>query len=58
MLASRGIFPPRDQTQVSCVSCIASGFSTVEPSGKPLQTYTILDLSDLVDKAKQRSKSF
>ena len=55
MLASRGIFPPRDQTQVSCVSCIASGFSTTEPLGKALQRYTILDSSDLVDKPKQRS---
>ena len=30
----QGIFPPRDQTRVSCVSCIAGGFFTTEPLGK------------------------
>ena len=32
MTSSRGSFQPRDQT---CVSCIASGFFTTEPLGKP-----------------------
>ena len=27
---------PRDQTQVSCVFCIADRFLTTEPLGKPL----------------------
>ena len=27
----------RDQTRVSCVSCIARGFFTTEPLGKPLE---------------------
>ena len=39
MLASRGILPPRDQTQVSCVSCIASRFFTSESLGKPTYVY-------------------
>ena len=33
MPSSRASSPPRDRTQVSC---IAGGFSTAEPSGKPL----------------------
>ena len=32
---SRGSFWPRDRTPISCVSCIASGFFTAEPLGKP-----------------------
>ena len=31
MLSSRGSFPPRDQTHISCDSCIASWFFTTEP---------------------------
>ena len=31
---SRGSSSPRDQTQVSCVSCIEGGFFTTEPLGK------------------------
>ena len=34
--SSRGSFQPRDQTHVSCGSCIAGGFFTTEPLGKPL----------------------
>ena len=30
-----GSSPPRDQTRVSCGSCIAGGFFTTEPPGKP-----------------------
>ena len=33
---SRGSSPPRDQTHVSCVSCIAGGFFTTVPPGKPI----------------------
>ena len=33
MPSSRGSSPPRDQT---CISCIAGGFFTTEPPGKPL----------------------
>ena len=33
--SSRGFSPPRDQTGVSCVSCIAGRFFTTEPPGKP-----------------------
>ena len=33
---SKGSFRPRDQTFVSCVSCIAGRFLTHEPSRKPL----------------------
>ena len=32
---SRGSSWPRDRTPISCVSCIASGFFTAEPPGKP-----------------------
>ena len=32
----RGSFPPRDQTQVSCVSCIAGRFFTTELPAKPV----------------------
>ena len=32
---SRGSSQPRDQTRVSCVSCIACRFFTAEPLGKP-----------------------
>ena len=28
---------PRDQTRVSCISCIAGRFFTTEPPGKPIQ---------------------
>ena len=33
--SSRGTSPPRDQTCVSQASCIAGGFFTAEPLGKP-----------------------
>ena len=33
--SSRGSSPPTDQTLISCVSCIAGGFFTDEPFGKP-----------------------
>ena len=32
---SRGSSPPRDQTHISCVSCIAGRFLTTELPGKP-----------------------
>ena len=31
----QGSWPPRDQTCISCVSCIAGGFFSAEPPGKP-----------------------
>ena len=33
--SSRGSFPPRDLTHVSCSFCIAGGFFTAESLGKP-----------------------
>ena len=33
----------RDQTQVSCVSALASGFFTTEPPGKPLNHWTTME---------------
>ena len=36
----RGSFRPRDQTQVSCVSCIASRLFTSESLEKPICVYT------------------
>ena len=35
MSSSRGSSQPRDQTRASCISCIAGGFFTTEPPGKP-----------------------
>ena len=35
MLSSRESSQPRDWTWVSCVSCIAGGFLTTKPPGKP-----------------------
>ena len=35
MLSSRVYFLPRDQTHIACHSCIAGGFLTTEPLGKP-----------------------
>ena len=35
MLSSRGSSRPRDQTGVTWVSCIAGGFFTTGPPGKP-----------------------
>ena len=37
--SSRGSSQPRDQKCDSCVSCIAGGFFTAEPWGKPICTY-------------------
>ena len=31
----QGIFPPRDRTCVSSISCFAGGFFAMEPPGKP-----------------------
>ena len=36
--SSRGLTWPRDQTCISCVSCIADGLFTTEPPGKPFQS--------------------
>ena len=33
--SSRGSSQPRDRTQVTCISCIAGGFFTLEPLGEP-----------------------
>ena len=33
--SARGSSPPRDQTWVSCISSIGSGFFTMEPPGNP-----------------------
>ena len=35
---SRGSFGPKDQTLISCISCIAEGFLTTELMGKPPQS--------------------
>ena len=35
MPSSRGPSQPRDQTRVSCISCVAGGFLTAEPVRKP-----------------------
>ena len=37
MPSSRRSSRCRDQTHVSCTSCIAGGFSTTEPLGRPIQ---------------------
>jgi len=38
--SSRGSSQPREQTQVSCVSCIAGGFFTAEPPRKRLFVFS------------------
>ena len=40
MTFSRGSFQPRDQTSVSCVSCIAGGFFTAEPLSSAQSLHT------------------
>ena len=40
--SSRGFSWPRDQTHISCISCIAGRFFTTEPVGKPqIKTHQI-----------------
>ena len=39
MPSSRGSTQPRNQTHVSCSSCIADGFLTTEPPGKHKERY-------------------
>ena len=47
MPSSRGSSRPRDWTQVSFVFCIAGGFFTAEPLGKPLNTvYLFISVFD------------
>ena len=36
---SRGSSQPRDQTHISCISCIAGRFFTTAPPGKPQENY-------------------
>ena len=43
--SSRGSSRPRDQIHVSCVSCVAGGFFTTEPPGKPLNYRVCLCLT-------------
>ena len=43
MPSSRESFWPRDQTYISCGSCIAGGFFTTEPQGKLYEAYVITD---------------
>ena len=35
MPSSRGSSWPRDRISISCISCMASGFFTIEPAGRP-----------------------
>ena len=46
MSSSRVSSQPRDQTLISCISCIAGRFFTTEPSGKP--THSTQDFSTIV----------
>ena len=39
--SSRGSSQPRDRTHISCDSCIAGGFFTAEPPGKPMRCYCL-----------------
>ena len=41
MPSSRESSPSRDRTFVSCISCIAGGFFTTEPPGKPRGSYIL-----------------
>ena len=42
ILSSRESSWPRDRTHVFCISCIAGGFFTTEPLGKPTSHYAAL----------------
>ena len=44
---SRGSSAPRDPTQVSYVSCIAGGFFTSEPPGKPIKKVQLKYIEDI-----------
>ena len=49
---SKEYSPPRDQT---CISCIAGGFFTAEPPGKPTymhSKYKYKELADIIREAK------
>ena len=41
---SRGSFQPGDLTHVSCISCIANVFFTIEPPGKPGRALTSIKI--------------
>ena len=51
----RNLFPTRDQTRVSCVSCIAGRFFTTEPSRKPLINSTHAQLTHSVQRKGGKS---
>ena len=42
MFSSKGSSWPRDQSHISCISCIAGGFFTTEPLGKPCFMYIFI----------------
>ena len=43
--SSRGLSWPRDQTRISCVSCIAGRFFIMEPWGKPFDCLSYVYIS-------------
>ena len=47
MPSSRGTYPPRNRTPISCVFCIAGRFFTSEPPGKPRQ-HTVTQMIKLL----------
>ena len=53
VLSFRGASLPRDGTQVSCGSCIAGGFFSAEPPGKPI---AILKLIKRKSRTERRVK--
>ena len=44
IFSSRGSYPPRDQTHVSCISCIGSIFFTTVPPGKLYYVFIYIPL--------------
>ena len=46
---------PKDRTRVSCGNCIADGFFTAEPQGKPTDDVTEIHKAQTVDPRAQMS---
>ena len=50
----QGSFQPRDQTHVSCGSCIADGFFTAEPPWKPMCALCAYFYPHSIDEKRRR----
>ena len=53
MPSSRKSSAPKDRTWISCGNCIADGFFTAEPRGKPTDDVTEIHKAETVDPRAQ-----